>query len=368
MTEARFQPEWLSRPGDTVSALMSRRSLTAGSLAALMGRERHQLQQLLAGSVDIDDELAALLTKHLGGSTSFWHARQKQFNQALDRAADAVKSEAAREWLGSLPTADLAKGGWIAKGRGRDAIRSLCAYFGVSGPEEWQRYYTSFANQFSYRTSPAFENKLGALASWLRQVEIEADDLACEAWDPQRLRARVGEIRRLTKLKNPSSFIPKLRAICSSAGVALVFLRAPSGCRVSGATRFPSSNKALIAMSFRHLSDDHFWFTLFHEIGHLLLHGRDATFVEGEAADTSNTEKEANDFSAHVLIPPEYLEELQDVRHGTKSVIRFAVSIDVAPGIVVGQMQHAKLLGAQQLNHLKRRYKWEDIQAALTNP
>ena len=38
----------------------------------------------------------------------------------------------------------------------------------------------------------------------------------------------------------------------------------------------------MIILSFRYLSDDHFWFTFFHEIGHLLLHKEDLTFIDGE--------------------------------------------------------------------------------------
>jgi len=367
MPDAAFHPDWLSRPGDTISGLMARRSLNVGRLATLMGRDSHLVRQLLAGCVRIDEEIASLLAKHLGGSINFWRTRQKRFDEALDNATGALHPDKAQEWLRFLPVADLAKGGWITKGRGPAAVRSLLAYFGVSSPDEWQSHYMSFANNFTYRTSPTFENKLGALSVWLRQAEIEADGTVCMPWDADRLRASIASLRRLTKLKNPMSFIPKLRSICGAAGVALVFVKAPSGCRASGATRFVSADKALIAMSFRHLSDDHFWFTLFHEIGHLLLHGRDATFIDGDAADSSSKEKEANDFAAQILIPTGRLEAFQDVRPTTKSVIRFAVSIDISPGIVVGQMQHSKLLGPGQLNHLKRRYNWDEIQSALSS-
>src|SRR4029077_8388237 len=98
-----------------------------------------------------------------------------------------------------------------------------------------------------------------------------------------------------------SHFIPRLRAICAEVGVAIVFLRAPAGCRAGGATRFPAATKAMIVLSFRYLSDDQFWFSFFHEIGHLLLHGDRSTFVDGDAADMTDKEKEANAFSESLL-------------------------------------------------------------------
>jgi hypothetical protein len=76
-------------------------------------------------------------------------------------------------------------------------------------------------------------------------------------------------------------------------------------------------------------------------------------------------EKEANAFSETVLVPPERHEELASLRPRAREVMRFAVSIGVSPGIVVGQMQHRRMIGPQQLNFLKRRYGWDEIQAAV---
>jgi Zn-dependent peptidase ImmA (M78 family) len=165
----------------------------------------------------------------------------------------------------------------------------------------------------------------------------------------------------LTKAKDPAYFIPRLRAICAEAGVAVAFVRAPSGCRASGATRFLTGAKAMIVLSFRYMSDDQFWFTFFHEAGHLLLHSDKSTFVDGESADQTDKELEANTFSASMLIPQSRQDALMDLRSRPLEVIRFALSIGVSPGIVVGQMQHLGLISSRQLNRLKRRYTWEQI-------
>jgi HTH-type transcriptional regulator/antitoxin HigA len=137
--------------------------------------------------------------------------------------------------------------------------------------------------------------------------------------------------------------------------VAVVIVRPPNGCRASGATRFLSKEKAVSQLSFRHLSDDHFWFSFFHEAGHLVLHGHLGLIIEGATTD-SKAEEEANQFAREILIPQEYQAEFRKLRPTTKEVVRFAHYIGVAPGIIVGQLQFSGRIGHSRLNGLKRRF------------
>ncbi len=147
---------------------------------------------------------------------------------------------------------------------------------------------------------------------------------------------------------------------CAESGVAVVILRAPTGCKASGATRFHSPDKALLLLSFRYLSDDHFWFTFFHEAGHLLLHGEKGFFLEGVDTLSTDKEEEANDFAVHTLVPPAFQKALLNLRNNARTVIRFAMQVGISPGIVVGQLQHLGHIRRDQLNRLKRRYIWEE--------
>jgi HTH-type transcriptional regulator / antitoxin HigA len=365
MPEQAFQPEWFSKPGDTLRTLLDKRDLSPLALAERMGRDATVVHGLLSGRVAIDDCLAGLLARCVGGSAMFWRTRQHQFDQKLQRIAGAVPTEQAKAWLKTLPIKDMIASGWLpATDQPRDTLRAVLAYFDVNDPDEWRDRYAEFQNRFSFRTSPAFESKLGALAAWLRQAEIQAASMPCQPFTAGGLRARLQDMRVLTKATNLSFVIPRLRAQCAEAGIAVVFLRAPAGCSASGATRFLSSTKGMIVLSFRHLSDDQFWFSFFHEIGHLLLHGDRSTFIDGDAADMTEKEKEANTFSESLLVPQDRQEELARLRTRAWDVIKFAVSVGISPGIVVGQMQHRRMIGPQQLNFLKRRYGWDEILAA----
>jgi Zn-dependent peptidase ImmA (M78 family) len=140
--------------------------------------------------------------------------------------------------------------------------------------------------------------------------------------------------------------------------VAVAIVRAPAGCRASGAACFLHSDKALIQLSLRYRTDDHFWFTFFHEAAHLALHAAQGLFVDADAEATppSLEEQEANQFAADVLIPARYRAEFEALPLSGRRVIAFARSMGVSPGIIVGQLQHAGRVGYQQLNSLKRQF------------
>lgn len=102
------------------------------------------------------------------------------------------------------------------------------------------------------------------------------------------------------------------------------------------------------------------WFTLFHEAGHLLLHSRAASFLDDGRGSSSELEQQADQFAADTLIPPRaYDAFLRASGHfSIARVLTFARSIEVAPGVVVGRLQHDTHVARSHLNGLKRRYMW----------
>ena len=364
MLDASFQPDWFSKPGDTLLMLMEQRELSSEDVAKRIGCERSIVQGLLSGAVAVDDNLANALSKHVGGTSSFWLARQAKYAALLERAADRVPKTSAATWVKQFPHRDMTHYGWIDRPSKRDHLLSAyLAYFGVATPEEWSEKYEKSMKETAFRTSPTFQSKVGAISAWLRQGELEAASTPCASWKPRQLKDSLDDLRVLSKAKSPAYFLPRARRICAEAGVAVVFVRAPSGCSASGATRFISPNKAMLVLSFRYLSDDHFWFSFFHELGHLLLHKSTMTFVDGEPGTDGDLEAEANDFAANVLIPPSRQDELTDLPARSEPIIRYAYSVGVSSGIVVGQLQHRSIIKRSQMNRLKRRFDWKEISA-----
>ncbi|ACB95176.1 ImmA/IrrE family metallo-endopeptidase [Beijerinckia indica] len=360
-----FTPDWFSKPGDSLHAQMVRRGLSAQQVAQNLDGGIATLRGLLDGSKAIDAEHARVLSASLGGTVSFWLKRQSNYQDALERAlerasADVDESEA---WL-QLQVPGPRPKGRLSGQRRRDELRRRLTFFNVGTMNAWNARYGRICSETLFRTSSAFESKDTAVLMWLRMGELATDLVTTRPWNVGNLRDRLDAIKALSKVKRPELFLPKLKALCAEAGVAVVAKKAPEGCCASGASRMVGPDKAMILMSFRGLADDKFWFTLLHEIGHLLLHEA-KTFVDNDMEGIDQSEREANAFAAQCIVPFDRYEEFENLGDNRNSVIRFSVRSGVAPGLIVGQMQHHKMIRPNALNDLKKFWKWSDLSPVL---
>lgn len=355
-----FDPDWFSPPGQAVAEKLKRSGKPFEDFIWEMDLTEGQGARLLDGRLELDEKLAQRLEKTLGVSASFWISREAHYRKDLSKIAEITPREVAKGWLRELPLKDMAEFGWIdRKGSQEEKLAECLRYFDVSSVETYRRRVEQIVGDVKLRTSQTLRSNPASLATWIRRGEIEAEQADCAAWSRDALLGALPEIRRLTLLREPQKFLPALKSMCAAVGVALVVARAPSGCRASGATKFISERKALLMLSFRHLSDDHFWFSFFHECGHLVLHGKDHVFVEGEESISAQHENEANLFSEKVLLPDPWHRLLDKLPANRKEILRFAARAGISPGIVVGQLQHRGKLGHNYLNYLKRRFTWQ---------
>jgi HTH-type transcriptional regulator / antitoxin HigA len=360
--DAPFTPDWVSPPGDTIAAILEERGVTPVTLASKLKCTHEDIAALLEGRAVLTDEFATRLAALFGASPSFWTKRESQYREDVLRLTQYASTEETKSWLGEISGRELARLGWIKPFEGKAGIAAACLqFFGVLSVPGWRDAYKDTLRAIAFRTSKAFVSQPGAVAAWLRQGEIRASDIDCAPWNPDAFRAALQEIRALTRIEDPDKFLPELVKRCGECGVAVVVLRAPKECKASGASRFLTESKAMLLLSVRHLSDDHFWFTFFHEAGHLILHGHKFIFVDGLGCDdelASSDEDEANRFAEDMLVPAEHRPEFLSLRADKRAVMRFAVKIGISRGLVVGQLQHYKLIGQDQLNVLKYPFRW----------
>lgn len=354
------KPDWVSAPGQTILSLLDQNELTLEEFSERIGRTEGVTRKLLDGKHPIDVKLARQLTAVFGASESFWMAREHDYRASVD-SQPKISISSLDDLINKLPLADMRKFGWIGNVKTREEkITESLEFFGVSTLAQWQGRYENAFRGAAYRRSTAYASCEIATTTWLRQGEIETQANKTAKWSPKQLKQELEGLRRLTWYKSPLLFLPKLKESLARAGVKFAIVRAPKGCVASGAVRILADDTPHIQLSCRYLSDDQFWFSLFHEIGHLLLHFERMPILEDTSLLEEEYENEANEFASQVIVPMMYQEELLSLSASKPLIIEFAKKIGIAPGVIVGQLQHARIIGYNQMQHLKRRYRWID--------
>lgn len=352
-----YEPAELVPAGETLNEWLDREDMTQVEFAKRTRLTPKHVNQVVKGNVGISPEVALAFERVTSIPARYWTQLDANYQTARHRLQEADDLLERVELVDRFPIRELERKGCIERCGSRvETLRELLRFFAVAGPDALEEVWLEPA---LYRRSPAFKADAGSLASWLRLAELKASQIKTEPYDAGAVRAAVPEMRALSRLPG-IEWLEPLTQLCASVGVALVVLKELPKCRVNGATRWLSSDKAMIVLSLRHRRNDIFWFTLFHELRHLLRHSKKETFVDtsGSGIDT-DLEADADAFASRVLIPPPVSNELMHLRTASE-VVEFAERIGVAPGIVVGRMQHDRLIPHSKWPSLFVRYRFED--------
>ena len=353
-----YQPQYAIPPGWLLESHLEAREMSQAECARRCGRSPKLMSEIISGKAPIEPDTALQLEKVLGLHSAIWIGAEKDYRLHLAREAQAQRAAAAEEWLKSFPVAALVKRGVLtARSSVAERVDRLLAFFGVASVDAWQERQGSI--RVAFRQSPSFSSEDTALATWLRFGEIEADGVECADYDVRGFKEALRCVRGLTQKPIDEAWGGAM-ARCRETGVALVYTKLLPKASVSGAARWVTPRKALIQLSARHKTDDHLWFSFFHEAAHLLLHTKKDVFVDGfqgEAVteETKRIEAEANEWAANWLVPAARWKRFVEAKPGSAEAVReFAEEQGIGPGIVVGRLQRERVLDWSHLNRLKK--------------
>ncbi|MFG3292324.1 ImmA/IrrE family metallo-endopeptidase [Streptomyces sp. NPDC048179] len=357
-----YAPQSVPAPGETLKETLEVLGIPQADLARRTGLSTKHINQVIQGTAPLSPDTALLLERATGVPAGLWNAREAAWRTQLAREEEEKALSDHVGWLDHFPLRELVSRKILPdSSKNVFNLRRLLDFFGVATPDVaenvWRGYQTAF------RRSTVLSRNEYATATWLRSAEREARKQECGPYDRTELIALLPRLRALT-LEKQDFWSEELPRLCGQAGVALVFVPAFTKTNVSGATRWLTSDKVMVALSDRFKTDDQFWFSLFHELAHVLLHGKRLTFMD-DSENLSPTkqhedasEDEANEFAANVLLPPQYAvayRKLAATRYLSLAAIEaFASTAGIAPGIVVGRLQHDGAYEWRQGNHLKR--------------
>ncbi len=352
-----YEPDYAVHPGQILEESLEARGLTQTDFARQTGISTKQINLILNGKAPVTPESAIKFERAVGTKASVWVNLNAnyQLHKAKKNEETEIKNKIA--WAKGFPILELVKRILIPECETEiETVKTLLSFFKTGTIAAWEKQFKDLAVLF--RHSPTFKSSPKAISAWLQIGVNTAKQMDINPFDRKKFEEVLKGIRKLTN-KNPDIFEQKMKILCAEAGVTLVFVREFKDTHLSGATYWYSKKNILIIMSLRYKKDDHFWFTFFHEAGHVLKHKSSKIIIDGKDLTGSEIEKEANKFAANILIPPTDYKNFIDYtpRITEEAINNFAKKIDIAPGIVVGRLQKEEIIKYSWHNKLKKSFK-----------
>jgi len=348
--------EYVIAPGETILELLEVNCMTQIDLANKTGISKKTINEIINGKAVITTSTALKLEYVFGLPASFWNNLESNYREILERQKDIQSIIDEESYLTNIPYLEMAKRNWDFIEKTKDPFEkvvNLRKFFSVAS----LTFDTELKRKLAFRKSDNKNFSLESLYCWLRYGEIQSNKIECSKFNIEKLKEAVKEIRDLAKY----SFLDKydeIKDILSKAGVSLVYEKHLPNTYVNGVSYKVTCDKAIIMLSDRGKRDDILWFTLFHELAHLIKHSKKEMFIdlEHDNVTVDAIEIEANKYAGNILIPDEVYESFikQNVYMSEKAIKDFAMANNISTGIVVGRLQKDGVI------------KWNDFDKLVT--
>ncbi len=342
----QYQPQIAFHPGETLEEKLAELGMGPKEFAVRTGKPEKTIIAIQKGKSSITPEMAVQFEHVLKIPAHFWLNMQRSYDEFMAREERKQVIAQAGNWTKQFPLADMIKKGWIpAKASIEEKTSALLEFFGICSHQAWEDYYFHQELKVAFRISLAHTKEPYAIAAWLRQGQLQAAELTASAYDAKLFRNTLPEIKNLMA-RHPKDFFEQLQTICLKAGVKVVYTPCIKKAPINGCTRW-LNDTPLIQLTGRYKRNDIFWFTFFHEAGHILLHGKKDIFLEN--VDYSDKvlekEREADDFAVKWTLPKEQETEiLQKFEITEVDVLAFAKKFNTHPAIIIGRLHYKKHL------------------------
>lgn len=337
--------------GEIIKDLLEARGWTQKELAKRMGFSEKHISKLMDGEVELSDDAALRLEAIFSIPAKSWLSFDASFRADKIQAQKELASEEEEKVFRLLPYQELAKRNWIASVSTLEKKIFACRqFFGVADLTVLPSIMGN--SSVCFRQKKVTEKARYATFAWIQKVRNEALGKTVRSIDSKGLARECAKLRSLTGLPQ-NEVISKLETFLGQYGVALVVLPHLSGSFLHG-TSERMGEKIVLGLTVRGKDADIFWFSLFHEIGHICLNHL------AKKERTNKMELEADNWAKNALIPSDEYEGFLSERKFSKIAVEgFAKEIGVHPGIVVGRLQSEKLIPFRNLNGMKLQYSLE---------
>lgn len=348
-------------PGETIADVLEDRGITQAELATRTGVTAAYVSNVIAGKKDISANFALALEYALGVPKSFWLNLQANYDAELLESSQeqtiSTEERSVREELADV-VKYLRQKGKMPVGERKDAsILSLRKALGMSDISKLGDIVPAGA----FRMSSNQNVNPYVLGAWIRLCQMESTGRIIEKqYDASRTNDLIGDIKKIM-INREANIQVDLRNVMRAYGIDFSVVKNFWGAPVQGYISRKKDGIYQMVLTIRGSYADIFWFSLFHEIGHIVNGdiAKDAKFLD----DGSDEAKErAADLFAreNLLDSDDYGQFIKQNDFSIESITRFAASQNVMPYIVIGRLQKEKYLRYDQYSRYKLRYKWAE--------
>lgn len=347
-------------PGYYVAEIIEDMGVTQAEFAVRMGTTSKTLSQLVNGQANISNDLAQKLSTMLGTSIEFWLNLQTAFDEKVIEINKEKATDEQAEIVAVIDYSYFVKLANLPAVRTvREKIDNLCSYFRISDLRILRQ--NDFLVNFRTGIATVEDKNIINSRAWLQTALNVAAGIETEPFNADKLKAYIPEIRAMT-LQDPEVFLPRLREIFSDCGVAFVLLPYLKNSGINGAVKWINQDRVVLAMNDRRLNADTFWFSLFHEIKHVLQQKTKTVFVSSSKQEMKamdeKLEEEADIFAQNTLIPIRDYRQFAPSKYTSDAeIIAFAKKIGIHPGVVAGRLQYDHIIAPNRCSALKQQYK-----------
>ena len=338
----QYYPESVTHPGEILLETLEERDLGAKEFAIRTGKPEKTITAVLKGESAITPDMAILFEQVLKIPAHFWMEAQRNFDEYQARLNYQNAIDEATEWAQSFPYAKMANFNWVPKTvKLREKVIHLFEYFEIASLKAWNDFYLNQKLQVAFRISLKDQENATAIASWLRQGEIQSKNLKAPEYDKAKFKALLPKIKGIMAV-HPEDFFAQLQTICLTAGVKVVHTPCLPNTAIHGSTRW-INDVPLIQLSGRYKRNDIFWFTFFHEVGHILLHGKKYISIENVvySGENEDYEKEADEFASNLILTEAQVDEIWSTPNlMEEDILTYAKKFTTHPACIIGRLQY----------------------------
>lgn len=347
-------------PGYYIADIIEDMGITHEEFATRVGTTGKTISKLINGQCNLSNVLAGKLAMMLGTSAEVWINLQATYDQKKIEIEQKRQLDAQAEIVSMIDYNFFVRVAHLPKTRNAsERVAYLCNYFKVSDLRIMLR--PDFLVNFRTGVSSFEEKNIINAQAWLQTALNFSKNVVVSEFNANKLRSSLPEIRKMT-LQSPKDFLPRLKTIFAECGVAFVLLPHLKNSGINGAVKWSSTNQVLLAINDRRCYADTFWFSLFHEIKHVLQQKTKSTFISFDLNQLNQVnnvlEEDADKFAQDYLIPPdEYRRFAPTYFTSDAEIISFAKRIEIHPGVVAGRLQHDKIIAQNRCSKLKVKYQ-----------